>query len=329
LVCSISTSSIPSKKTEIGAVNASVLVSVDAQASAALPVAILPRSSLAQLIINFNDQFSRDVFSEKLIRLLAAPPTCAIFIRNVTASNLNRRLLSNSAATDLFLISQRSVYEAQKFMDIMGAMWSSNPKPLQDIGVIGAIFENVVPLISPPTTSLPVIREESNPYKLPDWFIPTISVIFGAIVFGIMAFLARKCFRARASNSSDKTSSIDSESTYVENGDEGENEGNLITVQIDGISDSLAEATLLDADDPGVGSTIRQRTSLNQKNMSTYGVSIEKLITRDYRGFSVPLIAATLMDFVLNMDGHRTQGIFRQSASAKDVAAARKQIEVL
>jgi hypothetical protein len=329
LLCSISTSSIPSEMTEKGAVNSSVLVSVDAQASAALPVAILPRSSLAQLIINFNDQFLPGLFSDKLIGVLAAPPTCAIFIRNVSASIDNRRLLSNSAAIDLFLISHRSVSEAQKLMDDLGAMWSSNPKPLQAIGVIGASFENVVPLLSPPRTSSPVASEETNAYKLPDWFVPTISVIFGSIVFGIITFLVIRCHRARTSPSSDKTtSSTDSESTHVENEDNLEIEESFISVQIDGNLNSAAEATLPDADDAVVNSIVRQRDSENQTNMKSYGVSIDKLVTREYLGYSVPVIAATLMDFVLSMGGQKTQGIFRLSASAKETAAARRQIEV-
>jgi hypothetical protein len=34
------------------------------------------------------------------------------------------------------------------------------------------------------------------------------------------------------------------------------------------------------------------------------------------------------MDFVSDMDGHNTRGIFRLSAPANDIAAARNQIEV-
>jgi hypothetical protein len=114
----------------------------------------------------------------------------------------------------------------------------------------------------------------------------------------------------------------------VENEDNLEIEESFISVQIDGNLNSAAEATLPDADDAVVNSIVRQRDSENQTNMKSYGVSIDKLVTREYRGYSVPVIAATLMDFVLSMGGQKTQGIFRLSASAKETAAARRQIEV-
>jgi hypothetical protein len=59
-----------------------------------------------------------------------------------------------------------------------------------------------------------------------------------------------------------------------------------------------------------------------------YGLSIDNHITRKYRGYPVPLIAATLMEFVMIMDGQKTQGIFRLSAPSGEMAAARNQIEV-
>jgi hypothetical protein len=59
-----------------------------------------------------------------------------------------------------------------------------------------------------------------------------------------------------------------------------------------------------------------------------YGLSIENHLTCKFRGYSIPLIAATLMEFVLTMDGPKTQGIFRLSAPAGEMAAARNQIEV-
>ncbi len=59
-----------------------------------------------------------------------------------------------------------------------------------------------------------------------------------------------------------------------------------------------------------------------------YGLAIENHLTRKYRGHAVPLVAAFLMDAVLEMDGSSTQGIFRLSAPSGEMAAARNQIEV-
>jgi len=59
-----------------------------------------------------------------------------------------------------------------------------------------------------------------------------------------------------------------------------------------------------------------------------YGLSVDNHITRKYRGYPVPLIAATLMEFVMIMDGQKTQGIFRLSAPSGEMAAARNLIEV-
>jgi hypothetical protein len=59
-----------------------------------------------------------------------------------------------------------------------------------------------------------------------------------------------------------------------------------------------------------------------------YGLNIDNHLTRKFRGYPVPLIAAVLMEFVLSMEGSKTQGIFRLSAPAGEMAAARNQIEV-
>ncbi len=59
-----------------------------------------------------------------------------------------------------------------------------------------------------------------------------------------------------------------------------------------------------------------------------YGLNIDNHLTRKFRGYPVPLIAAVLMEFVLSMDGPKTQGIFRLSAPAGEMAVARNQIEV-
>lgn len=329
LVCSVSTSPFPSEKTANGAVNLSVSVSVDAQASGVLPVAILPRSSLARLTLIFDVQFSSRVFSGKLIGLLSAPPSCSIFIRNVSATSADRRLLTSSVVMDLYVLSHRSDSEAQKFMDDLGAMWSSNPKPLQVIGVIGATFENVIPIFSPTGKPLPAARDEATRNNLPDWFVPAISVIMGAIVFGMISFFVFRYYRAESLASTDKTtSSINSESSELEDGDEDQNQNNLISIQIDDNSHVAEEETRMDSEGAGVGAHALRLDPKNHNKNKIFGVLIDRLVTRQYRGYSIPLIAATLMDFVSDMDGQNTQGIFRLSASVKEIDAARRQFEV-
>jgi hypothetical protein len=73
---------------------------------------------------------------------------------------------------------------------------------------------------------------------------------------------------------------------------------------------------------------VAQRRASKILTKRFYGLAIDNHLTRKYRGYPVPLIAATLMDFVLNMDGPSTQGIFRLSAPAGEMASARNQIEV-
>jgi hypothetical protein len=327
--CSVSTSSFPSEKTAKGAVNSSVLVSVDAQASISLPVAILPRSTLARLTLNDGVQLSSRLFFDRLIGILSAPSSCTTFIRNFSSTTSNRRLLLNSFDIDLFIISHRSDSEAQKVMDDLGAMWSSNPKPFRDIGVIGAIFESLIPITSPFGKPVPEARDESSRNSLPDWFVPAISVVMGAIVFGMISFFAFRHFRARSLTSTDKTtSSIDSQSTELEDTDEDQSEKNWISIQVDVNANVTEVETHLETDAAGVGAAAFRRDPMNQKKKQTFGVLIDKLVTREYCGYSVPFIAATLMDFVSDMDGHNTRGIFRLSAPANDIAAARNQIEV-
>jgi protein-tyrosine-phosphatase len=79
------------------------------------------------------------------------------------------------------------------------------------------------------------------------------------------------------------------------------------------------------ADSP---SAVAQRRASKIMTKRFYGLSIENHLTRKFRGYPVPLIAATLMDFVLTMDGPKTQGIFRLSAPVGEMAVARNQIEV-
>jgi hypothetical protein len=328
-LCSISTASIPSEKTRTGAVNLTALVSVDSQASAALPVAILPRSSLAQLIVHA--QYSPRTFSVQLIGLLTAPSSCTIFILNTTNSNNNRRLLSDSFNINLFVISRRSESEAQKFMNDLGYMWSSNPKALQAIGIIGANFENELPFFSPPKTSSPSTRVEVNSDSLPDWFAPSISVIAGSICFGIICYVAYRCYRTRKTadkRNSQNSSVFDSEIVDVE--DEGEDQNvdeSFVSIDIDGNLNSIVHAMREDSDVEGVGVHVLQ-LDLHKERKKFYGIPIDNQAICEFRGCSVPLIAATMMNFVLDMGGRTTQGIFRLSAPSMEVSSARNMIEV-
>jgi hypothetical protein len=329
VLCSISTVSFPSEKTQAGAVNLTALVSVDSQASTALPVAILPRSSLAQLIVHA--QYSPKSFPVQLIGLLTAPSSCSIFIRNITNSNHNRRLLSDSVVINLFVISRRSESEAQKFMNDLGFMWSSNPKALQAIGVIGANFENELPFFSPPITSSPSNRVEINSNSLPDWFAPSISVILGSICFGIIGFVAYRRYRTRKSadnRNSQNSSFYDSEIMDVE--DEGEDQNavdDFVSIDFDGNLNSAAHAMRQDSHVEGVG-VHELRLDLHKERKLFYGIPIGNLAICEFRGYSVPLIAATMMNFVLDLGGRTTQGIFRLSAPSREISAARNIIEV-
>ena len=76
------------------------------------------------------------------------------------------------------------------------------------------------------------------------------------------------------------------------------------------------------------GGVIAQRRASKIVTKRFYGLSVDNHLTRKYRGYPVPLIAATLMEFVMDMDGPKTQGIFRLSAPSGEMAAARNQIEV-
>jgi hypothetical protein len=71
---------------------------------------------------------------------------------------------------------------------------------------------------------------------------------------------------------------------------------------------------------------VRRNTKITVKRF--YGIAIDNHLTRKCRGYPVPLIAAFLMDAVLEMDGAKTQGIFRLSAPSGEMSAARYQIEV-
>jgi hypothetical protein len=76
------------------------------------------------------------------------------------------------------------------------------------------------------------------------------------------------------------------------------------------------------------GSALAQRRLSKITVKRFYGLNIDNHLTRKFRGYPVPLIAAVLMEFVLSMEGSKTQGIFRLSAPAGEMAAARNQIEV-
>lgn len=73
---------------------------------------------------------------------------------------------------------------------------------------------------------------------------------------------------------------------------------------------------------------VAQRRASKIVTKRFYGLSIENHLTCKFRGYPIPLIAATLMEFVLTMDGPKTQGIFRLSAPAGEMASARNHIEV-
>jgi hypothetical protein len=331
-VCSVSTTSFPSEKTENGAVNLTVLIFVDSQASAALPVSILPRSSLAQLIVTVNSRYSPKSICVQLIRLLSAPSSCTFFIHNTTQSNPERRLLSDLVLMNVFLISSHSEFEAQKFMNNLVVLWSSNPKALQSIGIVGATFENELPVFSPPVTSSISTPVQTKSNSLPDWFVPSISVIFGSICFGIISFfLYRRRARrlALGSKRSSQNSSFDeSEPTDVENVDEDQDQSDsFVSVEIEGNVASSVQVTHVNSDDEGVGVNLHP-LDIQTNCKQFFGVSIDNLAFRHYRGYKIPLIAATLMDFVLNMGGQTTEGIFRLSAPSSETAAARIQIEV-
>ena len=310
-----------------------ILVSFDSQASTALPAAILPRSSLAQLVVLVTAQYSRNSFSVQLLGLLSAPPSCNIFIRNVTSLNPERRLLSNSVVINMYVLSRRSDSEAQKSMDDLGGMWRANPKALQAIGVVDATFEIDLPVFSPRLTSSPTTRDEANSNSLPEWFVPSISVISGSILVGILSFFVYKQYRSRKLTLRGKTSSQnssfnDSELTNAEDVDEDQHEMNdFVSIDIDGNLNSAAQGVRADSHVEGAGVNARHWDP-HKEYKKYYGVSIGDLVTCPYRGYSVPLIAATLMDFVLNMGGPTTPGIFRLSAASRDIAAARNHIEV-
>jgi len=243
LACFVSTASIPSEKTENGYLNTTALISVDSQSSASLTMAILPRSSLARLNILDNPQFSSTSFSDQLIGLLAAPSSCSVFVRNTTYANPQRRLLLDSVVIDIFVISRRSNSEAQQVMDNLGFMWSSNSKPLQSIGIIGATFENVIPVISPPGTSSATSRVDTKSTdSLPVWFVPAISVLFGSISLGVIVYFASRKCRSGKSASFTKTSSLSTSydsaststvSTNVDDNLHGDEEIEFVSVQID------------------------------------------------------------------------------------------------
>jgi hypothetical protein len=229
------------------------------------------------------------------------------------------------------VISRRSESEAQKFMNDLGFMWSSNPKALQAIGVIGANFENELPFFSPPITSSPSNRVEINSNSLPDWFAPSISVILGSICFGIIGFVAYRRYRTRKSadnRNSQNSSFYDSEIMDVE--DEGEDQNavdDFVSIDFDGNLNSAAHAMRQDSHVEGVG-VHELRLDLHKERKLFYGIPIGNLAICEFRGYSVPLIAATMMNFVLDLGGRTTQGIFRLSAPSREISAARNIIEV-
>jgi hypothetical protein len=278
----VSTASFPSGKTENGAVNLTALISVDSQTSAALPVTIVPRSTLAQLVVAVNSQLKPAAFSVQLLGVLSAPSSCAIFIRNVTQAAPNRRLLSDSVFVNLYVISRLSSSEAQKYMDNLGVMWSSNPKLLQAIGIVGAAFESVIPIFSPPIASSPPTPAPGNSIALPDWFGPVIGVILSSICVGIVGFFAYKRFRPRGSSSTDKTtsqnSSTSSEQADVDGEEEARDEGQFVSIEIGEHSTSAAGAVLLDPA-PAVESADAQPT------MSPFA-GLPKLTAHDAAPFS-------------------------------------------
>ena len=132
----------------------------------------------------------------------------------------------------------------------------------------------------------------------------------------------------RGKTSSQNSSFNDSELTNAEDIDDDQHEINdFVSIEVDGNLNSAAQGLRADSLVEGAGVNARYWDP-HKEYKKYYGVSIGDLVTRPYRGYYVPLIAATLMDFVLNMGGPTTPGIFRLSAASSDIAAARNHIEV-
>lgn len=95
-------------------------------------------------------------------------------------------------------------------------------------------------------------------------------------------------------------------------------------------SESSAERPMATtpAEDASGAAMSAQRRASKITTKRFYGLSIDNHLTRKFRGYPVPLIAAFLMDAVLEMEGSKTQGIFRLSAPTGEMAQARNQIEV-
>jgi hypothetical protein len=332
MICFVSTASFPSEKTKNGAVNSTVLVSVDSQASAALPVTILPRSSLAELYIKASAQFSPTVFAAQLLDVLSAPSSCSIFINNVSDSNANRRLLANSFPAEVFIMSRNSDSEAQEYMDHLASIWSSDPTPLQAIGILSAAFEVEVPIFVSPVPSLPSTRTAEKSVSYLDWTIPAVSAVLGSICLGTISFFAHRRYRGRSSGSSAKSSLQDTSVDSDIAGSSGavESESEFISIDIDGKLDHAVAADCFDAASAVAicGAAPDGLCGPKSSTKKFYGVPIDDQVCLEYRGFSIPLIAATLMNFVVQMCGKETRGIFRLSVSSAELSAALSRIEV-